>query len=123
MSSLPHQSTPKRVIKACYKAGLFMRHYQGDPMKPICPYCHSSDVISQSNPVSSIFEQLCSQATLTSLGVSICKYYKVNPAIGVITATAIASAVSVATRRAQTPLITTHQQNYLCQRCFKPFTL
>ena len=100
-----------------------MRHYQGDPMKPICPYCHSSDVISQSNPVSSIFEQLCSQATLTSLGVSICKYYKVNPAIGVITATAIASAVSVATRRAQTPLITTSQQNYLCQRCFKPFTL
>lgn len=100
-----------------------MRHSQGDPMKPICPYCHSSDVISQSNPVSSIFEQLCSQATLTSLGVSICKYYKVNPAIGVITATAIASAVSVATRRAQTPLITTHQQNYLCQRCFKPFTL
>lgn len=123
MSSLPHQSNPKRVIKACYKAGLFMRHYQGDPMKPICPYCHSSDVISQSNPVSSIFEQLCSQATLTSLGVSICKYYKVNPAIGVITATAIASAVSVATRRAQTPLITTHQKNYLCQRCFKPFTL
>lgn len=93
-------------------------------MKPICPHCHSSNVLSSPNdPSSSILEQLCSQATLTSLGVSICKYYKVNPAIGVITATAIASAVSVATRRAQTPLITTHQQNYLCQRCFKPFTL
>ena len=92
-------------------------------MKPICPYCHSSDVISQSNPASSVLDQLCSQATLTSLGMSICKHYKVNPAIGVITAAAIASAVSVATGRAKTPLITTHQQSYLCHHCFKSFTL
>ena len=91
-------------------------------MKTICPYCHSSNVISQSKPASSILDQLCSQATLTSLGVSICKHYKVNPAIGVITATAIASAVSIATGRAQTPLITTHQPSYLCQQCFTSFT-
>jgi len=92
-------------------------------MKPVCPHCHSSNVVDQPDPSSSLLEQLCSQATLTSLGVGICKYYKVNPAIGVITATAISSAISIAMRNTQIPLITIHQQSYLCQRCFKPFTL
>ena len=92
-------------------------------MKPICPSCHSSHVIENiETSTQGITEHLCSPKLFVGLGVSVCKYYKINPAIGVITATAIASAVSVATRRAQTPLITTHQKNYLCQRCFKPFT-
>lgn len=93
-------------------------------MKPLCPRCQSSAVYVMTDGTNQqLVDEPLSPTALIGLGVSLCKSFKVHPVIGVITATAIASAVSVATRRAQTPLITTPQQNYLCQRCFKPFTL
>ena len=96
-------------------------------MRPICPHCHSSNVTSNlpSDAPFTIFEQLCSQATLSGLGVSICKYYKINSAIGVVIGTAMASAISLAKdKRQQPPLITLSERaRYSCHTCLLTFTI
>ena len=96
-------------------------------MRPICPHCHSSNVTSDvpSASSSTIFEQLCSQSTLSGLGVSICKYYKINSAIGVVIGSAMASAISLAKdKRQQPPLITLSERaRYSCHTCLLTFTI
>jgi len=103
-----------------------MRHLKGEVMKPICPNCHSANVSCSESLISpsKIAEQLCSQAALSSLGISICKYYKVNPAVGAIAGTALASAINVVINKVQPPLLShSPAQAYLCHTCFKPFAL
>ena len=126
MSSLPHQSTPKRVIKACYEAGLFMRHYQGDPMKPICPSCHSSHVIENiETSTQGITEQVLSPKLLIGLGMSVCKYYKINPMFGMVAGSALATVINLAQQRlVQPPLIRTAVlPRYLCRTCQHTFSI
>lgn len=104
----------------------FMRNLKGDVMKPICPNCHSANVSCSESLISpsKIAEQLCSQTALSSLGISICKYYKVNPAVGAIAGTAMATAISLVVNKVQPPLLShSPAQAYLCHTCFKPFTL
>ena len=94
-------------------------------MKPICPFCHSSNV-SSTTDISSLFEQLCSPAALSALGVSICKYYKVNPTVGAVAGTALATAISTAKAKLiQPPLLVMSARNrsYFCHTCTKTFTL
>ena len=126
MSSLPHQSTPKRVIKACYKAGLFMRYYQGDPMKPICPNCHSAHVIENiETSTQGLTEHLCSPKLFVGLGVSVCKYYKINPMIGMVAGSAIATVINLAQQGLmQPPLIRAAVlPRYLCRTCQHTFNV
>lgn len=96
-------------------------------MRPICPHCHSSNVTSDlpSDAPFTLFEQLCSQSTLSGLGTSICKYYKINSAIGMVIGTAIASAISLAQdKRQQPPLITLSERaRYFCHTCLSTFTI
>ena len=96
-------------------------------MRPICPHCHSSNVTSTmpSDNRFTLFEQLCSQSTLSGLGVSICKYYKINSAIGVVIGSAMASAISLAKdERQQPPLITLSERaRYSCHTCLLTFTI
>lgn len=126
MSSLPYQSNPKRIIKACYKAGLFMPHYQGDPMKPICPNCHSSHVIENiETSTQGITEHLCSPKLFVGLGVSVCKYYKINPMIGMVAGSALATVINLAQQRLmQPPLIRAAiLPRYLCSTCQHTFSI
>ena len=96
-------------------------------MRPICPHCHSSNVTSDlpSDSSSTIFEQLCSQSALSGLGVSICKYYKINSAIGVVVGTALASAISLAKDKLQQPplLVLAAKPSYTCNTCSRTFSI
>ena len=95
-------------------------------MQTICHYCHSSRVTSNTDTNSpfNIFEQLCSQSALSGLGVSICRYYKINSAIGVVVGTALASAISLAKDKLQPPLIIlAAKPSYTCNTCSRTFTI
>ncbi|MGE6245483.1 hypothetical protein ACQKCF_05710 [Psychrobacter proteolyticus] len=96
-------------------------------MQTICPYCHSSRVTSNTDTDSpfNIFEQLCSQSALSGLGVSICRYYKINSAIGVVVGTALASAISLAKDKLQQPplLVLAAKPSYTCDTCSRTFTI
>ena len=97
-------------------------------MQTICPHCYSSRVTINfdSDSPFSIIDQLCSPAALSGFGASICKYYKLNPAIGVIAGNAIASAISLAKDKLQKPpllIVTNKQAEYTCHTCSKTFTL
>lgn len=96
-------------------------------MKSICPFCHSSNVSSTTDADSpfNLFEQLCSQSALSGLGVSICRYYKINFAIGVVVGTAIASAISLAKDKLQQPplLVLAAKPNYTCNTCSRTFSI
>ncbi|MGM8899185.1 MULTISPECIES: hypothetical protein [unclassified Psychrobacter] len=96
-------------------------------MQTICPYCHSSRVTSNTDTDSpfNIFEQLCSQSALSGLGVSVCRYYKINSAIGVVVGTALASAISLAKDKLQQPPLITlaERPSYTCNICSRIFTI
>ena len=96
-------------------------------MRLICPHCHSANVTSNTHANSpfNIFEQLCSPAALSGLGVSLCKYYKINSAIGVVIGTALASAISLAKDKLQEPPLLTlaAKPSYLCNTCSRTFTI
>ena len=94
-------------------------------MQTTCPHCHSSNVTS-SNDANSVFEQLCSPAVLSAIGASVCKYYKVNPAVGAAAGTALATAISSARNKATQPpliVVAVKQPHYFCHTCIKTFTL
>lgn len=96
-------------------------------MQTICPYCHSSRVTSNTDSDSpfTIFEQLLTPTALSSLGVSICRYYKINSAIGVVVGTALASAISLAKDKLQQPplLVLAAKPRYICNTCSKTFSI
>ncbi|CAM3665468.1 MULTISPECIES: hypothetical protein [Psychrobacter] len=96
-------------------------------MRPICPHCHSANVTSNmpNDSPFNLFEQLCSQSALSGLGVSICRYYKINSAIGVVVGTALASAISLAKDKLQQPPLITlaARPSYTCNTCSRTFTI
>ena len=103
-----------------------MRHYQGDPMKPICPNCHSSYVIENiDTSTQGMAEHVLSPKLLVSLSVSICKYYKINPMIGMVAGSAIATVINLAQQRLmQPPLIRAAvMPRYLCSTCQHSFSV
>ena len=103
-----------------------MRYYQGDPMKPICPNCHSSHVIENiETSMQSISEHVLSPKILVSLGVGVCKYYKINPVIGMVAGSAIATVINLAQQRLiQPPLIRAAVlPRYLCRTCQHTFNV
>ncbi len=103
-----------------------MRHYQRDPMKPICPNCHSSHVIENiDTSIQSISEHVLSPKLLVSLSVSVCKYYKINPMIGMVAGSAIATVINLAQQRLmQPPLIRAAVlPRYLCSTCQHSFSI
>ena len=96
-------------------------------MQTICPYCHSSRVTSNTDIDSpfTIFEQLLTPTALSSLGVSICRYYKINSAIGVVVGTALASMISLAKDKLQQPplLVLVAKPRYTCNTCSRTFNI
>lgn len=96
-------------------------------MRPICPYCHSSNVINNSLTDSpfKLFEPLCSPTALSGLGISLCKYYKINPAIGMVVGAALATAISLAKDKLQQPplIMLAAPPPYTCNTCLKAFAL
>ena len=94
-------------------------------MQTTCPLCHSSSVTS-STDANSVFEQLCTPAVLSAVGASVCKYYKVNPAVGAAAGTALATAISSARNKAIQPsliIVAAKRPRYFCHTCTKTFTL
>ena len=103
-----------------------MRHYQGDPMKPICPSCHSAHVIENiETSTQGLTEQVLSPKLLIGLGMSVCKYYKINPMIGMVAGSAIATVINLAQQRLmQPPLIRAAiLPRYLCRTCQHTFNV
>lgn len=96
-------------------------------MRPICPYCHSSNVMSNTLTDSpfKLFEPLCSPTALSELWISLCKYYKINPAIGMVVGAALATAISLAKDKLQQPPLITlaAPPPYTCNTCLKAFSL
>ena len=103
-----------------------MRHYQGGTMKPICPNCHSAHVIENiDTSTQGMAEHMLSPKLLVSLSVSMCKYYKINPMIGMVAGSAIATVINLAQQRLmQPPLIRAAVlPRYLCSTCQHSFSL
>ena len=96
-------------------------------MQTICPYCHSSRVTSNTDSDSpfTIFEQLCTPTALSSFGVSICRYYKINSAIGVVVGTALASMISLTKDKLQQLplLVLVAKPRYTCNTCSRTFNI
>lgn len=83
-------------------------------MKPICPYCHSSHVY-ETNTIYPLIDELLSPAALISLGVSLCKSFKVHPVIGVVTGTAVATVIEMTRNSDALPMLSSPE--YRCGSC------
>ena len=94
-------------------------------MKPICPSCHSAHVIENIDTHQSMTAPLCSPKLLAGLGVSVCKYYKINPMIGMVAGSALATVINLAQQRLiQPPLLRVAvQPRYLCSTCQHTFSV
>ena len=90
-------------------------------MKPICPHCHSAHVLENTDTsMQSMSEHLCSPKLLVSLGVSVCKYYKINPMIGMVAGGAIyAVPVSIPLVSDVLIYLVLHLSNHLFYRTIK----
>lgn len=78
-------------------------------MNPICEKCFSPSTVpicgSPTTYPSSLNAVLFSPSVLGSIGASVCKYYKVNPAIGVIAGVVLGGVISIVQENRQTKLI------------------
>ena len=95
-------------------------------MKPICPNCHSSHVIENiDTSMQSISEHMLSPKILVSLGVGVCKYYKINPMIGMVAGSALATVINLAQQRLMQPplLRAAILPRYLCRTCQHTFNV
>lgn len=63
-------------------------------MHPQCSICQSQQVSLIANDSISPLDLLLSSESLSALGASICKSYNLNPAIGAVAGSAIASAIN-----------------------------
>lgn len=103
-----------------------MRHYQGDTMKPICPNCHSANVVeNMDTSTQGMAEDLFSPKLLAGIGASVCKYYKINPMIGTVAGGAIATVINLAQQKLiQPPLVKAAlMPRYLCSTCQHTFSI
>ncbi|WP_372863894.1 hypothetical protein [Psychrobacter sp.] len=95
-------------------------------MKPICPNCHSAHVVENIDiNTQSMSEHLFSPKLLASLGASFCKYYKINPMIGIVAGGAIATVINLAQQKLiQPPLVKAALiPRYLCSTCQHTFSI
>ena len=90
-------------------------------MKSICPHCHSSAVYEMTDGIYiNLIDQLFSPTMLVSLSVSICKSFKVHPAIGVVVGSAIASIAEITNSHNTLPILVNKQ--YRCDDCTHVFS-
>lgn len=95
-------------------------------MKPICPSCHSAYVVEiNDTSKQALLTHLCSPKMLVSLGVGVCKYYKINPMIGIVAGGALATVINLAQQNLiQPPLIKAAiLPRYLCCTCQHTFNI
>lgn len=94
-------------------------------MNPICEKCFSPSTVpicgSPTTYPSSLNPVLFSPSVLGSIGASVCKYYKVNPAIGVIAGVVLGGVISIVQENRQTKLIGNRGSMYYCQKCHHVF--
>ena len=90
-------------------------------MKSICPHCHSSAVYEMTDGICiNLIDQLFSPTMLVSLSVSICKSFKVHPAIGLVVGSAIASIAEITNFHNTLPILVNKQ--YRCDDCNHVFS-
>lgn len=93
-------------------------------MKLICPNCHSAHVIENNDTsMQSMSEHLCSPKLLVSLGDHVCKYYKINPMIGLITGGVIATVLAQQKLIQPQLLKAAVTPRYLCSTCQHTFSI
>ena len=86
-------------------------------MKTLCPSCQSSSVYEMTDGIRiSLIDQLFSPTILVSLSVSICKSFKVNPAIDVV----VASIAEITNSHNTLPILVNKQ--YRCDDCTHVFS-
>ena len=89
-------------------------------MKPVCPRCQSSAVYLMTDSTNhQLVDELLSPAALISLGVSLCKSFKVHPVIGVVAGTAIATVIEIAKPYSVLPMLVNKQHR--CDDCTHVF--
>ena len=90
-------------------------------MKPICPCCQSSSVYEMTDGIRiNLIDQLFSPTMLVSLSVSLCKSFKVHPAIGMIVGSAVASIAEITNSHNALPILVNKQ--YHCDDCTHVFS-
>ena len=90
-------------------------------MKTLCPRCRSSVVHEMADGIRiNLLDQLFSPTVLVSLSVSICKSFKLHPAIGVVVGTAIASIAEITNSNNELPVLI--NKAYRCGDCTHVFT-
>ena len=91
-------------------------------MKTICPCCRSSAVFEMTDGVTiNLIDHLLSPAVLISLGVSLCKTFKVHPAIGVVAGSTVAALIEITQSHQALPMLVNKQ--YRCEDCLHVFTI
>ncbi len=91
-------------------------------MKTLCPSCQSSSVYEMTDGIGiNLIDQLFSPTMLISLSVSICKSFKVHPAIGVVVGSAIASIAEITNSHNTLPILVNKQ--YRCDDCTHVFSI
>ena len=90
-------------------------------MKPVCPCCQSLAVYEMTdNAHDRLIDELLSPTALISLGVSLCKSFRVHPVLGVMAGTAIATVIEMAQSKNALPMLINKQ--YRCEECTHVFT-
>ncbi len=75
-------------------------------MKPVCPCCQSSTVYEMTDGTHNrLCDELLSPAALIGFGVSLCKSFRVHPAVGVIAGTALAAVIEIAQVNTVLPML------------------
>ena len=90
-------------------------------MKTLCPSCQSSSVYEMTDGIRiNLIDHLFSPTMLVSLSVSICKSFKVHPAIGVVVGSAVASIAEITDSHSTLPILVNKQ--YHCGNCTHIFS-
>ena len=89
-------------------------------MKPVCSRCQSLAVYEMADGTHDrLIDELLSSTALISLGVSLCKSFRVHPMLGVMAGTAIAAVIEIAQSNNAIPLLVNKQ--YRCDDCTHVF--
>ena len=90
-------------------------------MKPVCPCCQSLAVYEMTADAHDhLIDELLSSTALISLGVSLCKSFRVHPVVGVMAGTAIATVIEMAQSNNALPMLINKQ--YRCDDCTHVFS-
>lgn len=94
-------------------------------MNPICEKCYSRNTHPMTGSSTffpqSLNQTLFSPSVLASIGASICRYYRVNPAIGVMTGVVLGGAISLVQEHQRFKQLGFKQSMFYCQNCHHVF--